>query len=445
MKSLASYLLEFECGDPEVVRTRFDSVRGLVREWLSSKKVKDTSCDSGEFVSLSGGKKGNYIRRASRIDNGELEETVLVEPVNLDQVFQTSLSIGVRDGGCALYANLSLGSIKSIVSPVQLEQKCPKIVRNVIKAHPDWKLGNFEIGDASALYIDDREKADALVTLIESTERRLPIVLISEYDGEVVWGRLGEQIAFDLAGLARVYEMSEDASWVLTQKLGKLNSCYLGAVRLYWPVRGGSDQFIPSHLWTASNLLSDDYDGGGCERFLKYVRRKVMDVAALTIELPKLYRDITRLSAREKLLQLEKRATDSSDVLELANAYANENDKLKEENENLRSEIHNLVSRVEIAEAALEKRKSLTNDEIAEDGDDACPVAGEVRFYKKTHSKQNYDVLVRVSDCGHNSWQGANKADKAKKGLERLLNGRTWKSLQHCGTCTGGGMWKVQW
>ena len=74
-----------------------------------------------------------------------------------------------------------------------------------------------------------------------------------------------------------------------------------------------------------------------------------------------------------------------------------------------------------------------------------APVAGEVRFYKKTHSKPSYDVLVKISDCGHNSWQSANKADKAKKGIERLEGSSDWKSLYHCGSCQGGGVWKVVW
>ena len=77
---------------------------------------------------------------------------------------------------------------------------------------------------------------------------------------------------------------------------------------------------------------------------------------------------------------------------------------------------------------------------------DQPPIAGEMRFYKKTHSKPAYDILIRVGDCGHNAWQNAAKADKAKKGLARLLGGhREWRNLHHCASCTGGGVWRVQW
>lgn len=54
--------------------------------------------------------------------------------------------------------------------------------------------------------------------------------------------------------------------------------------------------------------------------------------------------------------------------------------------------------------------------------------------------------MERVNDCGHNAWQGANSADKAKKGIAHFENDRKdWKTIQHCGTCQGGGMWRVKW
>ena len=54
--------------------------------------------------------------------------------------------------------------------------------------------------------------------------------------------------------------------------------------------------------------------------------------------------------------------------------------------------------------------------------------------------------MVRVQDCGCDNWQSAHAADKARKGIARLENDRIdWKTMQHCASCTGGGMWKVRW
>ncbi len=58
------------------------------------------------------------------------------------------------------------------------------------------------------------------------------------------------------------------------------------------------------------------------------------------------------------------------------------------------------------------------------------PKKDEVRFYKKVSSGGGRDNVVQVSGCRHRSWQSANKADQAKKGIAHLEDGRTdWKTL----------------
>ena len=90
------------------------------------------------------------------------------------------------------------------------------------------------------------------------------------------------------------------------------------------------------------------------------------------------------------------------------------------------------------------------NEEIAPSGDvsgqPTAPLTGDARFYKKMYATPSHDVLVHVGDCGCNNWQAAHAADKAHKGIAKLEYGRTdWRSMQHCASCTGGGMWKVRW
>jgi hypothetical protein len=150
-----------------------------------------------------------------------------------------------------------------------------------------------------------------------------------------------------------------------------------------------------------------------------------------------------------------------SEFQELADSYANENQQLRIELKGAREQVDDLqeeVRRLESDKLALQahlaaKGISEGSDQagIAPVGDESDtlysePIAGETRFYKKVHSRETHDVLVRVTDCGHNRWQSAHKADKAKKGIAKLENGRSdWKNVQHCASCTGGGMWKVRW
>ena len=80
------------------------------------------------------------------------------------------------------------------------------------------------------------------------------------------------------------------------------------------------------------------------------------------------------------------------------------------------------------------------------DGRNPPPKAGEIRFYKKRFSTQGHDIMRRVGDCGCNNWEGSHSADKARKGIAKLENNRDdWRTMQHCASCTGGGMWRVKW
>lgn len=145
----------------------------------------------------------------------------------------------------------------------------------------------------------------------------------------------------------------------------------------------------------------------------------------------------------------------SADSLEewrgVAELYSDENDALRAELESVEREISRLSEHVQRAESdraalsyqlrSLGHASEAAADEIEPDfsEDLSAPSVGETRFYKKTFSTPNHDVLIHVGDCGHNSWQNASKAEKAKKGVAKLEGSSDWNSIHHCGSCTGGG------
>ncbi|MBK8767618.1 MAG: hypothetical protein IPM01_24590 [Burkholderiaceae bacterium] len=273
---------------------------------------------------------------------------------------------------------------------------------------------------------------------------------MSEIEGEQLWPDLAKELAFDLAGLAQVVTIDEDATWALSDEVGKLHSCYRGAVRLYWPPRKRSDASLhfSSTVWTASELISNDHDGKGLNRLRAALRRTLMSTAVLSIPSPVAAREIEAEVARQRISELEKRAAPDSEELAIARLYLSENEQLKRKIEQLEAELAKAAARAEAAAHSLSQLKATeSDDDESEQGQVAStePAVGETRFYKKTHSKGAYDVLVEVKGCDHTAWQNSASADKARKGLERLTGRDDWKSLLHCGTCTGGGMWKVRW
>ncbi|WP_124513901.1 hypothetical protein [Acidovorax sp. FJL06] len=450
MQELSAYLLEANGLNQEKVTDRISAIAKSVSAWLTKKGATAPTHSSGTFESLTDNGNGRFTREHIITDNGMLEEIRLDEYSRGGQTFTTMLSVVALSSKVAVYGSLSVTNTVSVIAPVYTDPRCPTVIRDLLSSFPDWSLNGNPLGQGRSRYIKGESACEALVEQLASTERLLPVVLVSENDDEVLWPKLDNELAFDLAGLAHVVRVDEDASWFLTDELGRENSCYLGAVRLYWPTRldqSGEPKF-PGTVWTASALLSNDHDGKGFNRLRSTLRRRVMNVAALTVVPPPEMRDIKKAASRKRLQELEQRASANSDELALARLYIDENEELKSALEKSKSEIAALNARAEMAEYALAQLKSsdaTTEPDLSEPQESGEPKPGEERYYKKQHSKPAYDVLIRVDGCGHTSWQSAAKADKAKKGVERLEGRNDWKNIQHCGSCTGGGMWKVRW
>jgi hypothetical protein len=225
-----------------------------------------------------------------------------------------------------------------------------------------------------------------------------------------------------------------------------------------------SDDPYRHPLWTRSRLVAGNPEILG-NALLTYLRQLVMRASALGIVRPREI-DETRQGAHQASLAAMKAAAASlQDYEALAKTYATENDELRAQREELNNqgvalkariaELEEqraaLLTRVENAEVQLLYAPVAPQGlppaaEIAEDEKARRPPKGEVRFYKKTGASPAYDHMELVKDCGCNAWQGGHAGEKAKKGIARLENGYSdWKSIQHCGSCTGGGMWRVKW
>lgn len=447
MQELSAYLLESKGHTQEEFSRRFRLAIEKIASWLREKGVDDITDTKGEFHSLTKGCDGKYRHSIISMDSSELYELRLEEPTGKGQLFHTFIVMVKTPSVLKFYTTLYVVNTESIVSPIYVNPKCPKIVRIILSLFDDWSIAETAVPPPTSRLIGTDEEAEALAAEISSTSRVLPIVAVSHYDGETIWQNLSKELAFDLTGLTYVVEITDNASWKLTEILGKQRSVYNGAIRLYWPPRKVDQDSIQiqGKVWTATKLLATDTDGNGFKRFRSQLRQKIMQVAALTIVQPEEISEIRQKYALSKLKKLEEKASDNGEILELAKLYLQDNETLKQRIEDYRQTISQLQSKCDALEFALEQQ-SETGDLESELGDPKQAITdGETRFYKKTHSKPNYDILVRVQDCGHSTWQSAAKAEKAKKGVEKLEGRNNWTSMQHCGTCTGGGMWKVRW
>lgn len=451
MQTLSAYLLEATSLSQEEATKSSAQVDESLKQWLVKKGALDPTANSGTFVSKTrGSSAGTFQRRSARCPIGALDEITLQEPTSSGQTFVTTIALITLSDRVLVYATLTVQNVTVVVAPVFADPRCPAIVKQLLDLRQDWKLGGVPLPRPIAQRISGLDQGSLLTSEIQDPARTLPIVVVSEVENEPVWDDLEGFLAADLAGLAHVVRIDEEASWALTDEIGKLNSCYLGAVRLYWPLGKGFDDSVAprSSVWTASHMLSQDSDGKGMQRIRSLLRRSVMNVASLTIEPPPAIREIQNQAARAKLAELEQRANSNSEEIELARLFIQENEDLKEALDKANREIVRQASKADAAEYALNcvrKGERLDESQGEDLSDSSSPSEGEIRYYKKTRNSPTHDVLVRVRDCGHNNWQGANSADKAKKGVEKLESTSSWKNFYHCAKCTNGGLWKVAW
>lgn len=443
MQTLANYLLELEDVTSEERAHVASAVVGAIEEWLKQKGAADPKLESGTFNSLTPGARGTFTRSFTSVDTESLTRFELEEPSANGQIFSTTISLAVSHRRLVVYVHQTVRDTGGLITPIFTDPKCPWVIRLLFQITDGWTLGGRELPLPVARAMDNELGGVALADMISSPDRRIPMIVVSENEGQAIWPSIADELARDLTALASVVTIDEQASWVLTKKLGKLHSCYRGAIRLYWPTRPTDGPVrTNSAVWTASMLLSADDDGKGSVRFRETLRKTITGVAALTLEPPPELDEIPIQAARRRLADLEARATSHSEELEIAKSYLSDNEQLRKELAEAKKDLATWSSRAQAAEYALSQRPQAEASSISED--ETTPAPGEIRYYKKTHSTPNYDVFIEVTPCGHSKWQAAHRADKAKKGLSRLLDGGTWKVLQHCGVCTGGGIWRVQ-
>lgn len=462
MQKVAAYLLERrdDMEWPEARAVEVARLKGEVEKWLLAKGAAVVGPE-GKYKPEDGSAGTFKVHEAADGDRtwwmADLQEDTA-------EGRRFSVAASITSGGdrVSVYVTLETGWTTTGVMPVLVDPRCPRIVRDLLQQPGRWFHGESLLRQSQS--VTGFEEGEALVHEIAHAERAVPIVAISKHDGGVALPDLDSKLGYDLIGLANVFVLDEDASWALTDILGPKWCCYWGAVRLFWPHFSSDQDRFSNPLWTKERLQSRGYALVETrEQFRKQLRGLIFRAAALSVIKPRDIDDIRDAASRRTLIELRERATSLREYKELAESYAGDNDQLRAERAALRTQVEQLQEQVKDLEgdklalqAHLRAARDVPEEVVEEDGiapggddsdaESAEPTPGAVRFYKKVYARPTHDVMVRVQDCGCNRWEGAHKADKAKKGISKLEYGRSdWKSIQHCAACTGGGMWKVRW
>lgn len=443
MQSLAAYSFEAKVPDTELRLKQIDS---LIDTWLSTNKgADDPRATNGTFESLSGDGTGAFERKRFAAKVGVATEIELIETAHTGATFTTTIQVACTGGTVSVFVSLGATPGSSLVAPIKLYPRCPAVVRAIIERFSDWQFAGQPLPFGQAFDATQSQGVKDVCSAIRSSSRRLPLIVVSLDHDEQVWHDLHIRAAEHLIGLADVAFVDAESSWSLTDELGARDSCYLGAVRLYWPLRR-ADGSYEGITWLAQRLATFGTDDQGRNRFLSVLRRTIMSTAALTMLQPGSFREIQNAATKERLQALEGRARDAE-----LDSIIEENATLSEELERSKATISTLQWKL-AATAYSRQGDPAANDDEAEDPASNTlirkpPEPGETRFYKKIGSGGGVDTLVQTKACQHKSanWKPAFKGDQAEKGLIKLEGRDDWQSLAHCSACTGGGRWRAHW
>jgi len=439
MQELAKYSFTSQLGDYPKAAVRYTSVNLMIDQWLKEKGATNTSIERGTFSSKRPGASGHFTQTITKNDVGELREILLIDMIKGKHAFATNLRVGLIGSEVIIYCALSVKRLSQIIAPLNVYPRCPKIIRDIVEGYGDWTLEGDLVPRATVIdAAGDRGGYDLSKALLDK-KRKFPVVVISDDPDHRPWINLTQKLANDLVGVAHVASLDDEGSWALTDELGKSYSCYLGAVRLYWPL---TTDDLNTSVWTATRLLQEyGEDISGLNRFLTTIREIVLETSSLSLSNPKNLREVSKQDLRLRLS-----TANAEEQEKELNSIIDENGDLCDQLNEAKAEIARLKSKV----LSLYSQQNERDQEESPDDSEVELVhtpaeAGDLRYYKKISKNGNSDKLVVTKECNHNSWRPTPKAIQAQKGIQKLEGRDDWRSFQHCNGCKGGGRWRVQW
>jgi len=258
-------------------------------------KQKFTRKKDGSYQITRSGAEALFERGEQSADGQSQTHFAILEPIDGGNL-QTDVTIVSTSERTAFTTILSLGSDYG-VAPLDIALRAPRFIRSVVGDRV-WTVGvNGErifpfSFDVTATNLDE------LQALIESEQRRLPVIVVSEYDGRTLAGDMHELVAGDLCGLAHVIRLKSDGAWELTKRWGAEWSCYNGAVRLLWPMRGGRGDPRAHQLWTMDRLMLRTNDEAVARDRLRHaIGRRILEASTYVPDDPA-FADFAKLHER---------------------------------------------------------------------------------------------------------------------------------------------------
>jgi hypothetical protein len=328
------------------------AVSDVLDRWSNRKFDKK---DDGSVAIRQSGAPAVFERSADEIDDKRRDTFIILEPI-VGGSLQTDIDVLAEAGRTFFRCRISVATDGGIV-PTGVPLRPPRFVREIVGLGMPWTIG---IAGERVFVRDfpiDVDDVPELEELIFAPQRRLPVVIVSELNGETLAGDIQERLSQDLCGIAHTVRLSHEAGWELTRSRGREWSCYNGAIRLLWPLRSNSHDYRAHPLWTPDSLLRLDTAVQARDRLRGIIAGRILEASTFVADDPA-FHDFEVAKLRRAAEQVRAAAKDDGDMNALADAYAKENDALRARVDAQDKEISTLQGNIEALNIALRSAPS---------------------------------------------------------------------------------------
>lgn len=314
---------KFQFTTKSVGNTVVQAVSDVLDAWT---RHKFDVRDDGTVIIRRSGVTAVFERLTDEIDGKFRDKFTIFEPIEGGDL-QTDIDVLADAERTAFRCRISVATAGGII-PAGISLRPPRFVREIVGLNHPWTMGvDGERIFARELAIDLGDMQMIEERMI-SPQRRLPIVFVSELEGETLAGDIQDKLSQDLCGLAHTVRLSHEASWELTRRLGKEWSCYNGAVRLLWPFRADSPDYRTHPLWTQDKLLRAGTAVQARDRLRGIISGRILEASTFVLDDP-IFRDFEDAKLRYAEDEVRVATQSGGDMSVLAEVYAKENDVLR--------------------------------------------------------------------------------------------------------------------
>ena len=310
-----------------------------IEAWTSSKFEQNSN---GYWVVKRTGTEALFDKTEAEFDDNHLTTFEMLEPIQGGQL-QTVCRILSAAEQVHFNCTLSIGTDGGLAPP-QIDLHAPKFIREIIGPDGRWQFSQNAENLISRFINVGRNDVDQFLSLLQSRLRRLPLIVVSEFEGRSIANDMHVRAAADLCGLGHTCLLTEEAAWEITARIGHEWSNYNGAVRLFWPFRANSENPRNHPLWTFDALTRHGESEHEIRDWLRgQLRERLLDASTFLADSPAFSAFARNMDQTKREQARRQNASISENSIDDVQALRRELDAKDHEIETLRNNVEALT------------------------------------------------------------------------------------------------------